>query len=39
MGKNNPSFSLKIMISELSITAWEWDLGIMIDSSLKTSAQ
>lgn len=37
-GKNIPKFRKKMMGSELTINSQEQDLGVIIDSLLKTSA-
>lgn len=39
--KNNPNFTYKVMISEITFAMKEWDLmnGLVINSSMKRSAQ
>lgn len=39
MGKDNPSFTHKIMGSELAISTQERNLQVIIDSSMQMSAQ
>lgn len=39
MGKDNPSFTYKIMGSEVAISTWEWNFRVIIDSSMQMSAQ
>lgn len=39
MGKDNPSFTHKIMGSEVAISTWEWSFRVIIDSSMQMSAQ
>lgn len=39
MGKDNPSFTYKIMGSELAISTWEPNFQVIIDSSMQMSAQ
>ncbi|CAM5165838.1 unnamed protein product [Natator depressus] len=39
IGKNNPNYTYKMMGSKLAVTTQERDLGVIVDSSLKTSTQ
>ncbi|CAM4594941.1 unnamed protein product [Lepidochelys kempii] len=39
IGKHNPNYTYKMMGSKLAVTTQERDLGVIVDSSLKTSTQ
>ncbi|CAM4640541.1 unnamed protein product [Lepidochelys kempii] len=39
IGKHNPNYTYKMIGSKLAVTLQERDLGIIVDSSLKTSTQ
>lgn len=39
VGKDNPSFTYKMMSSELTVASQEQGFGAMIENSTKTSAQ